>query len=56
MIHRESCLQGRGLTGHGSSEMRFTEEVGVEGGKGGEGEEEKGEWEREEVVKREEEA
>lgn len=54
MIHRESCLRGRGLTGHGSPEMRFTEEVGEEEGE--EGEEEKGEWEREEVVKEEEEA
>lgn len=34
MIHRENCLQGRGLIGHGSPEMRFTEEVGGGGGRG----------------------
>lgn len=50
MIHRESCLRGRGLTGHGSPEVRFT------GGWGEEREEETGEWEREEAIKEEEDA
>lgn len=41
----ESCLRGRGCTGHGSPEMKFTEEEGEEEqeekGKGREGERER---------------
>lgn len=58
----ESCLRGRGHTGHGSPEMKFTEEEGEEEqeekeekGKGRGGERGREEWETEEVVKEEEE-